>query len=237
MFTRKNKQPFLDCFGYVADTRRTFGIYPPTLYLDGYAILTLRELLEGKQSKVARFDYPEKLKVAHAIAVNTLHLHSTQWVEESLTVDNVIFFLPNSGDDTYNLDTVSLDRPFVVKNLLTTHSKQSTSSNTSRPVNLAVFSLGVLLIQVMIGKAESGLEMAGVMDVGTVLSKRDAGKRLFDQLLESGGANYKSAVEWCFDSVLQVAGLQNEKCCQQFFQEVVSRLEEDVQLLSENSSF
>ncbi|PNP60098.1 hypothetical protein THARTR1_00122 [Trichoderma harzianum] len=229
MFTGINKQPFLDCFGYIADTRRTFGIYPPTLYLDGCAILTLRQLLEGKQSKVARFDYPEKLKVAHAIAVNTLHLHNTQWVEESLTLDNVIFFLPDSGDDI-----VSLARPFVVRNLLTSNSKQSTSSNTSRPVNLAVFSLGALLVQVMIGRVESALEMAGVVDVRTVLSKRDAGKRLFDQLLESGGANYKSAVEWCFDSVLHVAGLQNDKCCQHFFQEVVSRLEEDVQLLSEN---
>ncbi|KAH0529126.1 hypothetical protein TsFJ059_003909 [Trichoderma semiorbis] len=231
MFIGKNKQPFLDCFGYIADTRRTFGIYPPTLYLDGCAILTLRELLEGKQSKVARFDYPEKLKVAHAIAVNTLHLHSTQWVEESLTLDNVIFFLPNNRDDA---DIVSLARPFVVRDLLTPYNKQITSSNTSRPINLAVFSLGALLVQVMIGRVESSLEMAGVMDVRTVLSKRDAGKRLFDQLLESGGANYKSAVEWCFDSVLHVAGLQNDKCCQQFFQEVVSRLEEDVQLLSEN---
>ncbi|KAJ4861566.1 hypothetical protein T069G_02520 [Trichoderma breve] len=189
-----------------------------------------RELLEGKQSKVARFDYPEKLKVAHAIAVNTLHLYSTQWVEESLTLDNVIFFLPNNRDDA---DIVSLARPFVVRNLLTPFNKQTTFSNTSRPVNLAVFSLGALLVQVMIGRVESALEMAGVMDVRTVLSKRDAGKRLFDQLLESGGANYKSAVEWCFDSVLHVAGLQNDKCCQQFFQEVVSRLEEDVQLLSE----
>ncbi|QYS95619.1 hypothetical protein H0G86_002900 [Trichoderma simmonsii] len=231
MFIGKNKLPFLDCFGYIADTPRTFGIYPPTLYLDGCAILTLRELLEGKQSKVARFDYPERLKVAHAIAVNTLHLHSTQWVEESLTLDNVIFFLPNNRDDA---DIVSLARPFVVRNLLIPYSKQNTSSNTSRPVNLAVFSLGALLVQVMIGRVESSLEMAGVMDVRTVLSKRDAGKRLFDQLLESGGANYKAAVEWCFDSVLHVAGLQNDKCCQQFFQEVVSRLEEDVQLLSEN---
>ncbi|KAK0755414.1 hypothetical protein N5P37_012242 [Trichoderma harzianum] len=231
MLIGKNKQPFLDCFGYIADTPRTFGIYPPTLYLDGCAILTLTELLEGKQSKVARFDYPEKLKVAHAIAVNTLHLHSTQWVEESLTLDNVIFFLPSSDDDA---DIVSLARPFVVRNLLTPYNKQITSSNTSRPVNLAVFSLGALLVQVMIGRVESALEMAGMMDVRTVLSKRDAGKRLFDQLLESGGANYKSAVEWCFDSVLHVAGLQNDKCCQQFFQEVVSRLEEDVQLLSEN---
>ncbi|KAL7907214.1 hypothetical protein GGI35DRAFT_481760 [Trichoderma velutinum] len=189
---------------------------------------------KGGQLKVARFDYPEKLKVAHAIAVNTLHLHSTRWVEESLTLDNVIFFLPTSSDGEHGLDTIFLDQPFVVKNLLTSQRKKSTSWNTSRPVNLAIFSVGVLLMQVMVGKTESALEMAGVMDVNTVLSKRDTGKRLLGQLLESGGANYKSAVEWCFDSVLQVAGLQNEKCCQQFFQEVVLRLEEDVQFLSEN---
>ncbi|KAL7929601.1 hypothetical protein V8C35DRAFT_315252 [Trichoderma chlorosporum] len=239
MLTEKDKQPAMNCFGYITEINkalgmpgvdRNFGIYPPSLQLDGCAMLTLRELLDGEQSKVARFDYPEKLKVAHAIALNTLHLHNTQWVEERLTLDNVIFFLPNRDD---GLDTVFLDRPFVVKNILTTNSKQDTSLKTPRPINLAVFSLGALLIQVMIGKTESALEMAGVMDIRTVLSKRDAGKRLFDQLLESAGANYKMAVEWCFDSVLHVAGLQNDKCCQDFFQEVVSRLEEDVRLLSD----
>ncbi|KAL7951913.1 hypothetical protein V8C42DRAFT_305599 [Trichoderma barbatum] len=233
LLTGNNKQPAVDCLGYVASIDRTFGIYPPPLPLDRCATLTLREILEGERLRDARFDYPEKLKVAHAIAVNTLHLYSTPWVEESLTLDNVIFFLRSSGEEASNFDAVILDRPFVTKDLFTRHNKQRASPNTSRPINVAVFSLGALLIQVMIGKTEGALDMAGEMDVGTILSKRDTGKRLFDRVLESGGDNYKTAVEWCFDSVLRVAGLRNEDCCQQFFQEVVSRLEEDVQLLSE----
>ncbi|KAL6696786.1 hypothetical protein J3F84DRAFT_407510 [Trichoderma pleuroticola] len=229
MFTSHGKRPAMDSLSYIASIDRNFGIYPPDLHMDCCAVLTLREILEGNPQKVAQLSPLERLRIARAIAVNTLHLYNIPWVDECLTLDTVNFFLPNDGED---LDTTLLDRPFVVKSFSAPPSKQDILLSIPRPINRAVFSVGALLIQLMIGRTESALEMAGPMDARTIISKRNAGKRLFDQLLENGGINLKPAIEWCFDSVCQAAGLQNDEYCQQFFQEVVSRLEDDIKLLS-----
>ncbi|EHK23944.1 uncharacterized protein TRIVIDRAFT_67590 [Trichoderma virens Gv29-8] len=179
-------------------------------------VLTLREVLDGEWLKVARFGYWEKLQIALAIAVNTLHLYNTPWVDENLTLDSVIFFLPSSGED---LDTKFLARPFVVKNVLTPHRKQDTLLRAPRPINWAAFWVGALLVQVLIGKIESALDVVGPMDVPTIISKRNAGKQLLDEVLWNSSFNCRAAIEWCFEHVLDVAGLGNEKCCQEFFQE------------------
>ncbi|KAL7960104.1 hypothetical protein V8C34DRAFT_277592 [Trichoderma compactum] len=223
-----SQRPDTYSLGYVASTDRQFGIYLPKLRMDRCAVSTLREILEGKR----QLSHPEKLKIAHAIAVNTLYLSNTPWVDECLTLDTVIFYLPNDDRD---VDTMLLDRPFVVKNFLTLPSQQSILPRIPRPTDRAVFSVGALLIQLMIGKTENTLEMTGPMNVGTIISKRDAGRQLFDQLLESSGFNLKPAIEWCFNSVYhRMGGLQDDEYCQRFFEEVVSRLEEEIKYFSGN---
>ncbi|KAK4081077.1 uncharacterized protein Triagg1_2609 [Trichoderma aggressivum f. europaeum] len=225
MLSTYTERPDTYCLGYVASHDRKFGIHLPNSRMDRYTVSTLREVLEGKR----QLSYPEKLKIAHAIAVNTLHLYKTPWVDECLTLDSVVFFLPNDDGD---VDTTLLDRPFVVKNFPTPPSQQS---RTPRRIDGAVFSVGALLIQLMIGKAENALEMTGPMNFGTIITKRDEGRQLFDRLLESSGFNLKPAIEWCFNSMYhRMGGLQDEQYCQRFFEEVVSRLEEEIKYFSGN---
>lgn len=223
-----SQRPDTYSLGYVASPDRQFGIYLPKSRMDRCTVSTLREILEGKR----QLSHPEKLKIAHAIAVNTLYLSNTPWVDECLTLDTIMFFLPSDDGD---VDSILLDRPFVVKNFSTPPSQQSIPPRRPRSVDRAVFSVGALLIQLMIGKTENELEMTGPMNPRTIIAKRDAGRQLFDQLLESSGFNLKPAIEWCFNSVYhRMGGLQDDEYCQRFFEEVVSRLEEEIRYFSGN---
>ncbi|KAI1375356.1 hypothetical protein F4677DRAFT_460806 [Hypoxylon crocopeplum] len=68
------------------------------------------------------------------------------------------------------------------------------------------------------------------MDTNSINSKRQTGIGLRGRILETGGCNYAAAVGWCLESVYRVANLQNDNFCQNFYEEVVARLEEDANL-------
>jgi triacylglycerol esterase/lipase EstA (alpha/beta hydrolase family) len=101
-----------------------------------------------------------------------------------------------------------------------------------RPINLAVLSLGALLIQLILGRLENELEVTDNMDISTIVSKREAGRRLEEEILVRGGLHYANAVKWCLDSVYGVSGLQDDKFCQNFYEAVVAPLEDDIQAIS-----
>jgi hypothetical protein len=234
----QQKQPDTECFGYITDDCREYGLYPPTSDLDSCATVTLRQILEEERGSYTQFPYQERLRVALAISINALHLYTTSWMETALTLDEIIFFRQDVNGYQLASNSSSLNRPFVVKKLSRTphiDGEHAKAVKVSRPIDLTIFSLGTLLIQVMIGESISSLDIEREMEISTILSKRDTARQYYDRLIESGGLNYKEAVEWCFDSVLRVAGLHNDDYCQQFYQEVVSRIKNDTQYLVGNS--
>jgi len=105
-----------------------------------------------------------------------------------------------------------------------------TKSDIPRPVNLAVLSLGALLIQVIIGRGVDTLDMTGIMDMNCITSKHKAGTQLSSEVLENGGDKYDAVVKWCLSKALGVAGLDNEAFCQEFYGAVVAKLKEDAEL-------
>ncbi len=68
----------------------------------------------------------------------------------------------------------------------------------------------------ILGRAIDGLDMTESTDVNSILAMYKAGSLFGDQILERGGINYASAVKWCFESVLETAGLGNDRFCQNF---------------------
>ncbi|KAH7121454.1 hypothetical protein EDB81DRAFT_666170 [Dactylonectria macrodidyma] len=230
---KRQKEPAVDYYGYITDIERKFGLYPGQDELDYCKAVTLRQVLAGEEPDLPRFDYPEKLRVALTLCASILHLHSTPWLARILTLDDVVFLredgpLPPHADSLY--------RPYLIKILRESDSstpafQKCKSLNTPRPMNLAMLALGALLIQVIIGKPDHELEITAT-DMPSILSKSQAGNRLGDQILESGGINYADAVKWCLKSLFGTAGLDNDTFCQNFYVEVVARLEEDVALLN-----
>ncbi|KAH7121853.1 hypothetical protein B0J13DRAFT_628981 [Dactylonectria estremocensis] len=228
-----HKEPVVDYYGYITDIERKFGLYSGQDESEICKTVTLRQVLNGKEPDLPRFDYPEKLRVALTVCASILHLHSTPWLGRTLTLDDVVF-LREDGPSPPNAG--SLYRPYLIKILRESESSASASQgckalNTPRPLNLTMLSLGAMLIQVIIGRTDHELDITAT-DMPSILSKKQAGNRLGDQILESGGINYADAVKWCLQSLFGTAGLDNDTFCQNFYVEVVARLEEDVALLS-----
>ncbi|KAH6962119.1 hypothetical protein BKA56DRAFT_679652 [Ilyonectria sp. MPI-CAGE-AT-0026] len=183
----------------------------------------------------SQMGYIGKLEIALAISTSILHLYNTAWLTKMITLDDVLFF---RGKGDVSLSNVqSLSRPFVAKGILEANqshvgqSQQGTFTQ-QRPINLMVLSLGVLLIQVIIGKAIETLDMTECMDLDAILAMNQAGKSFNGQILESGGMNYTTVVDWCLNTVFSTGGLENENVSQNFYVEVVARLEEDVKILT-----
>ncbi|KAF7548747.1 hypothetical protein G7Z17_g6849 [Cylindrodendrum hubeiense] len=230
---KRAKEPAVDHYGYITDIERKFGLYPGQGESEFCKAVTLRQVLAGKEPNLPRFDYPEKLRVALTLCASILHLHSTPWLGRLITLDDVVFL---RQDGPLPPHANSLYRPFLIKILREPASSASAPQdfralNTPRPMNLDMLSLGALLIQVIIGRTDQELDMTAT-DMSSILSKNQAGNRLGDQILESGGINYADAVKWCLKSLFGTAGLDNDDFCQKFSVEVVARLEEDMALLS-----
>lgn len=219
---RSKKALAVDRYGYIADTERRFELRPPRSQADSRTTFTLRTLLNEKNTTLPPFDYPEKLRVAVALSISMLHLFSTPWLSSVVTLDDVLFFHEDNSHPEFTY------QPFVIKTLHQQQAPQCQPTGTSRPVNLAVLSLGALLIQLIIGRVVEALDMTGeTMDMNAILSKHTAGRLLGGEVLEKGGIHYATVVNWCLSSVLEVAGLEDENYCQGFYGAVVAKLEED----------
>jgi len=229
----RGKSSAVDCYGYISDVKRKFGLYPQVQHPDPCTTFSLRELLEGKSPLSAPFGYQEKLKVALALSVSVMHLHNTPWLARTVSLDDVVF-LQDHG--TPLSQPYSLYQPFVTKNLTeepATQTKQLSRPplHTLRPINLTILSLSALLIQVIIGRVVDGLEMTGNLDISAILSKTEAAGHFASHTRQDGGPNYEAAVKWCLKSVLEVAGFEDDNFCQDFYGGVVALLEKDAKLL------
>ncbi|KAM3498287.1 hypothetical protein MY10362_008385 [Beauveria mimosiformis] len=226
---RRQKMEATDCYGYLADATRKFSLHPRSQAADIFGTVTLRELLGEHRHGSIGFDYIQKLKVALAIAISVLHLYKTPWLARVVTLDDFVFL---RADVSVMSGPSSADLPFIAKSVMTASDEQS---HGQRPVNLTILSLGVLLIQVIVGKTIDELDIPreAEMSMNSIIMRYEASARLRDRVLENGGVGYASAVRWCLDNVFNMVNLENETFCQEFYNHVVVRLEQDVGYLDQ----
>ncbi|KAH7242649.1 hypothetical protein BKA59DRAFT_441911 [Fusarium tricinctum] len=236
---KEQGNPAAPCCGYIADPHRTFGLYPQNYFPEPSPTITLRQILRGEHNKFEELDILDRLKVTLAVSTNILHLYKPPWLARILTLDDIVFFQGNQKTAYHSLSPArpSITGIFVRMPVVAAPSEIQLPRKPRKPSkasNLIVLSLGALLIQVMIGRAEPALDMAAVpdTDLKAMMEKREAGFQWRNKVLEEVGDNYMMAVEWCLDNALGFMGLEDEEFCQNFYEGVVLRLEKDVQQLS-----
>ncbi|KAI0425131.1 hypothetical protein F5Y09DRAFT_335209 [Xylaria sp. FL1042] len=188
------------------------------------------------------FGFEERLQAALALSVNMLHLDGTPWLVaklgQTMTLDNIILLVAN--ENLGSQPSYSLYQPFIMKSIpktsilraATFQTPPSQTSSLLRPVNLSALSLGALLIQIIVGRADNELEVTDTADIRSLASKRARGSQLEEEVLVNGGMNYAAAVKWCLDSIIYgVAGWQDDKFCQNFHEAVIARLEDDIKVI------
>ncbi|KAK4107428.1 hypothetical protein N656DRAFT_840433 [Canariomyces notabilis] len=250
-----------DCCGYIADNidGRKFGLYPRLLQQkqgpNHLRVITLRQVLEDGWQHPRPFCFLDKFEVALALSVGVLHLFDTPWLGRVITLDDVVF-VQEAGEGAANrMGTAAAPavgskpvcaspyRPFVLKKLLvetlvnpslTTRAPETNVNTDARVANLAILSLGILLIQVIIGKTVKALGLSENLDSSALLSKCTMGAELLGQVRGSAGTNYEMAVNWCLSNAFKVANLKKDKFCNEYYAEVVARLESDLELLADD---
>ncbi|KAI1477389.1 hypothetical protein F4774DRAFT_195087 [Daldinia eschscholtzii] len=219
--------------GFIQHGGNKFGLHHSLKPLNVQTKVTLRQAIDGGQTNLPPFHYPEKVRIALALSISFLHLYDTPWLAKVVELDDIVFFQTNGsllprGYSPY--------RPFIIKRHTLGDSPRITqkgeSSKAQNMVNYNMLSLGGLLTQLIIGKVVDELAITENMDMSLVISKREMLSKLADSILEKGGMNYLAVVKWCLDNVHNAANMQNDSFCQDFFEAVVVRLQEDVDLLT-----
>lgn len=227
---RRQKDSYVDCYGYIADSERLLGLHQMENQPGFRSAVTLRQVLEWEEQGTLQFRFDERINIALTIALSVLHLYSTPWIAKVMTLDDILFLWQDGQDEPVPSNASSRFQPFVSKHLLeSANVGPPTMLGTKRPINTTVLSLGALLVQLIFGEIISDIEMNEEGGINSILSKHKAAASRRDRIREVGGENYEGAVMWCFESAFKIAGLENEDFCQKFYAAVVAPLEKDAE--------
>ncbi|KAI1330790.1 hypothetical protein F5Y16DRAFT_361185 [Xylariaceae sp. FL0255] len=222
------------CYGYIRDIERKFQLFPALDGADRRGAISLGELISRSSSGDVLFSNIERFKVALDLSASVLHLFKTQWLEQVITLDDIIFLI---GDTAVRDDSCPLYRPFVTKRVSEKQSQTSIPAKKDpmqtrvRHVNFTILSLGTLLTQIIVGKVVDELTLNENMDMKSIMSIVTAGGDLEAEILEYGSDTYMDIVRWCLNSTFKLETFENMKFCQEFYEAVIVRLEDAVKIL------
>lgn len=242
---RKGKGVSPECYGSINGTSNSFDLFHQDCPELCCSAVTLRQVLEAKGESTAWVGYSERLRLALTLSFGVLHLYSTPWLSKVVTLDDIVFL---HGEDNAGRGTYYLDPPFLAKQVseasqqtlaapvTSAHprllSQQTTPAVTQRPLDSTLLSLGLLLIQIIIGDCSEQLRIEEGMTMDSMLDKQIIALQMAGQVQQSGGMNYAGAVQWCLENFLSVANLDNAEFARQFYEAVISRLETDMRFQS-----
>ncbi|KAI0163748.1 hypothetical protein BJ166DRAFT_527118 [Pestalotiopsis sp. NC0098] len=232
------------CCGFISDTntrRFRLSLPPPEEPSRFSHAVKLHDLLSGvnaiEKRYLPQFEYEEKLQLALTLANSVLYTYNTPWLTRNITANDVT--LLSETDEKQSLESVKNPfRPFFIKAVPLSDRDDSAArvATNQRMINTTVLSLGALLIQIIIGSVEDSLAIPAMMNLEEVYVRREVASELETRVIENGGTNYAKVVSWCFDKAIGLAGFQNDSFCQEFYEVVIATLEEDVELLREQTS-
>jgi hypothetical protein len=236
---RAQKHTQNECYGTIASPGgRTFALYPAPVdrwvkdhHIDEtWSVCSLREALSRTdQTEVPYLSYRDRLRLAVIVSSSMLQLFNTPWLSETLSCGE-IFFLKKGGYSQY-------ERASIIKRLSEDANTSSRLPVGGQPFelmrNATLLSLGILLIELKLGKALQSLRTPPEESVA-VLNPTFADYMTAQRLLPDihrASTNYGSAVQRCIDGDLhqQGVGLEDEDLRQEVYAGIVALLEKDLE--------
>ncbi|KLO83341.1 Uncharacterized protein LW93_15011 [Fusarium fujikuroi] len=188
------------CYGHLIDkeySHRHFQVCPlgPVINSDGWSIVTLEDVLEGKRGLRPLISLAEKVRLALVIASSVLQLSKTPWLPEALTTKNVHFFRRGN--------TLSYEHPFLQRRLPEYPLKRLNSTADTMGYSLSsnptLLALGMLLLEIILGSSLKQLRLPdekGPDDDGLIQDLTIA-NRMLEQRVSLINPAYKTVVERC----------------------------------------
>ncbi|KAH6960033.1 hypothetical protein BKA56DRAFT_624055 [Ilyonectria sp. MPI-CAGE-AT-0026] len=224
---RMGKQKCGEQCGHIQDCRaqknRQYGVYmldsPGTG--DEWALVPLKDVLQDPNLL-----YGDKLRLAWTIACSVLQMHGTPWIPGVPRNDD-IYIARKDGVTQYQ-------SVFVLRHLPERVQPDPTNTPTKHSANPFLLSLGILLIELILGQSMESLQTTQVAAIESGVPKHvldyETANKLLGRVMMVGGSGYYSAVECCLrcdiyqpDSISGLSGLQGET-----FAGIVGPLEQDL---------
>lgn len=222
------------CMGYLKDSlNQKHGIFPlePST-CQHFTVYSLRQILTKRANINKRLTQHDKLRVAVHLASSVLQLYKTPWLDEKWSDNDVYFIHRPDLAITGKLGTQGVfAHPFVYR---TFSSTTIPSANTPQPPNRVIrnpslFTLGILLIELLYGKPIEDLQTAQDANCeGTPGVAWCTAERLIEEEIEfEAGPRYLEAVRRCIrcDFNRGNASLENVEFQRAVYEGVVLPLE------------
>lgn len=224
-----------DSFGDISSNSRRFKLCYHDCQPDHLNAVSLSAIFKAQEmgGNLITFNYTERLRLALALSYSVLHLYKTPWLAKTVAPEDIVFVREQQQSTKHTAEYMG--RPFLAKILSSTPpsvTQTQPAQAAGRPMDLTILSLGLLLIQIMVGRQISDLSITPDMRMGSTLSKKELASKYIASVMENGGMNYVGAVQWCLGSILSVACLDDEKFAQDFYNSVIVKLEGDLGLQS-----
>ena len=169
-----------------------------------------------------------RLHLGLTVASSVLQLHRTPWLCDDWSKDDIMVY----EDDTCGLN----EEVFVSRSFPEAISPEDSSRNANFPVirNTTVFALGIVLIELSLGRSIESLRTLddplgadGCANIQTIWCTAD---RLLNTIYSEYGRRYGDAVRRCIycDFDQRHTTLDNEKFRQAVYDGVVAELEDEV---------
>lgn len=234
LFRKSNKKAEADSYGTIidhgSDAARGYKVYP--ISVSDYeeprqaSVISLREILQQGDNS-PHLPYQNRLQLAVVLSSSILQLHGSHWLPDNIGSRD-IFFATKQGYPIYN-------HPLVMKSLQTDYPapyKHEGEIVMPFKCNPTLFSLGVLLIELILGETFESLRTAQETALGAsrLLLDYITAQRVVDQI-RMMSSNYGTAVTRCFGGDLHKNdhSLDSEDFCQEVYAGVVALLEKDLE--------
>ncbi|RBA09689.1 hypothetical protein FPRO05_05625 [Fusarium proliferatum] len=217
------------CYGHLIDkehSHRHFQVCPlgTVVNSDGWSIVTLEDVLEGKRGLRPLISLAEKVKLALVITSSVLQLSKTPWLPEAITSKNVHFFRRGN--------TLSYEHPFIQRRLpecpLKRVSHTSESRNYAISSNPTLLALGMLLLEIILGCSLNQLrrpdEKSPDNDNDELIQHLTVANRMLEQRVALISPAYKAVIERCI-GCMEPKGLEDDGFRQTVYDGVVMELE------------
>jgi hypothetical protein len=225
------------CAGYLLDGfKRKQGIYPlgaPGCHDDQqkWSAYTLRQVLTKQAGFSRRLTQHDKFKVAVDLASSVLQLYKTPWLQDDWS-NNDVYFVHRPGAPTSTI----YQHSFIYRKFsspVASHCSTALSSVRRVIRNQTLFTLGVLLIELLYGMSIEELQVPRDIDCqGTPGVVWCTAERLIDEEIAlEAGQHYSNAVRRCIrcDFNRQSSSLDDQDFQQAVYNGVVAPLEKTLQ--------
>jgi hypothetical protein len=227
----------IDCLGLLEAQPNSFQIRTSPKVHDVCdfepCFVSLRTVLHRKETNLPDLYRADRLRIAVAVASSVLQLYDSKWLAGDLS-KNDVFFVQQKTHDLFEKAFVSRSLP--PKNKTEPNVEVANAALMRHIRNPTIFALGILLIELCLGKTIEQLRLPEDQFLGEATPEAVTNHWTAGRLLENGqiskeaGKRYENAIKRCIhcDFNQDSASLDNDQFRQAVYDGVVAPLEQDL---------